>query len=93
MARKAVEPTLDFETTLTRLEAIVTRLENADLPLEEALKEFENGVQLAKLGQERLQQAEQRIQILLQKDATAELTDYQIEDKSEDHYFDDDIPF
>ena len=79
MARKAVEPTLDFETTLTRLEAIVTRLENGDLPLEEALKEFENGVQLAKLGQERLQQAEQRIQILLQKNATAELADYRSE--------------
>lgn len=84
MARKAVEPTLDFETTLTRLEAIVTRLENGDLPLEEALKEFENGVQLAKLGQERLQQAEQRIQILLQKNATAELTDYRSENADDE---------
>ena len=80
MARKAVEPTLDFETTLTRLEAIVTRLENGDLPLEEALKEFENGVQLAKLGQERLQQAEQHIQILLQKSESAKLSDYQAEE-------------
>ena len=84
MARKAVEPTLDFETTLTRLEAIVTRLENGDLPLEEALKEFENGVQLAKLGQERLQQAEQRIQILLQKNATVELADYQSENADDE---------
>ena len=84
MARKAVEPTLDFETTLTRLEAIVTRLENGDLPLEEALKDFENGVQLAKLGQERLQQAEQRIQILLQKNATAELTDYRSENADDE---------
>jgi exodeoxyribonuclease VII, small subunit len=84
MARKAVEPTLDFETTLTQLEAIVTRLENGDLPLEEALKEFENGVQLAKLGQERLQQAEQRIQILLQKNATAELTDYRSENADDE---------
>lgn len=84
MARKAVESTLDFETTLTRLEAIVTRLENGDLPLEEALKEFENGVQLAKLGQERLQQAEQRIQILLQKNATAELADYRSENADDE---------
>ena len=84
MARKAVEPTLDFETTLTQLEAIVTRLENGELPLEEALKEFENGVQLAKLGQERLQQAEQRIQILLQKNATAELTDYRSENADDE---------
>ena len=84
MARKAVEPTLDFETTLTQLEAILTRLENGDLPLEEALKEFENGVQLAKLGQERLQQAEQRIQILLQKNATAELADYRSENADDE---------
>ena len=84
MARKAVEPTLDFETTLTQLEAIVTRLENGDLPLEEALKEFENGVQLAKLGQERLQPAEQRIQLLLQKNATAELTDYRSENADDE---------
>ena len=84
MARKAVEPTLDFETTLTQLEAIVTRLENGDLPLEKALKEFENGVQLAKLGQDRLQQAEQRIQILLQKNATAELTDYRSENADDE---------
>ena len=84
MARKAVEPTLDFETTLTQLEAIVTRLENGDLPLEEALKEFENGVQLAKLGQERLQQAEQRIQILLQKNATVELADYRSENADDE---------
>ncbi|PVX33434.1 exodeoxyribonuclease VII small subunit [Pasteurella langaaensis DSM 22999] len=75
MARKPVE--LDFETTLAQLEAIVSQLENGDLPLEEALKEFENGVKLAKLGQERLQQAEQRIQILLQKSDDAPLADYQ----------------
>ena len=66
------------------MEAIVTRLENGELPLEEALKEFENGVQLAKLGQERLQQAEQRIQILLQKNATAELADYRSENADDE---------
>ncbi|HDR1020869.1 TPA: exodeoxyribonuclease VII small subunit [Pasteurella multocida] len=81
MAKKPTEKTeLDFETTLQQLEGIVTRLESGSLPLEEALKEFENGVVLANLGQERLQQAEQRIQILLQKNTTAELSDYQIEE-------------
>ena len=57
----------------------MTRLENGELPLEQALKDFENGIKLAKQGQERLQQAEQRIQILLQKSDTAALTDYQDE--------------
>lgn len=76
MARKPAS-SQDFETTLAQLENIVTYLENGDLPLEEALKEFEQGVQLAKLGQERLQQAEQRIQILLQKTEDAPLNDYE----------------
>ena len=76
MARKPTS-SQDFETTLAQLENIVTHLENGDLPLEEALKEFEQGVQLAKLVQERLQQAEQRIQILLQKTEDAPLNDYE----------------
>ena len=80
MARKTTDKTeADFETTLVQLVEIVTRLENGELPLEQALKDFENGIKLAKQGQERLQQAEQRIQILLQKSDTAALTDYQDE--------------
>ncbi|WP_273384120.1 exodeoxyribonuclease VII small subunit [Actinobacillus porcinus] len=78
MAPKPTE--LDFETTLSQLETIVSRLENGDLPLEDALKEFEAGVKLAKIGQECLQQAEQRIQILLQKNENAPLDDYQAEE-------------
>lgn len=66
----------DFETTLKELEEIVGRLESGDLPLEEALTEFETAVKLVQQGQERLQKAEQRIQILLQKDEDAPLSDY-----------------
>ncbi|MDU8923935.1 exodeoxyribonuclease VII small subunit [Pasteurellaceae bacterium LIM206] len=82
MARKPKETSEpDFEHTLSQLETIVVRLENGDLPLEEALQAFEEGVKLAKLGQERLRQAEQRIQILLQKSDSAELNDYQPSDE------------
>ncbi|OOH91341.1 exodeoxyribonuclease VII small subunit [Pasteurellaceae bacterium 15-036681] len=70
------KPTQDFETTLKELEEIVTKLETGDLPLEEALTEFESAIKLVQQGQERLAKAEQRIQILLQKDENAELTDY-----------------
>lgn len=73
----AKKPTPDFETTLKELEEIVTRLESGDLPLEDALNEFETAVKLVQQGQERLQKAEQRIQILLQKNENAELVDYQ----------------
>lgn len=72
----AKKPTQDFETTLKELEEIVSRLESGDLPLEEALGEFEAAVKLVQQGQEKLEKAEQRIQILLQKDENAELVDY-----------------
>jgi exodeoxyribonuclease VII small subunit len=59
------EQSISFENSLNELESIVTRLESGDLPLEDALNEFERGVQLARQGQQKLQQAEQRVQILL----------------------------
>ena len=81
MARKPAEKNEpDFENTLKQLEEIVSRLENNDLSLEEALKDFEQGIKLAQLGQERLQQAEQHIQIFLQKNESAKLSDYQAEE-------------
>ncbi|CAK9884101.1 MAG: Exodeoxyribonuclease 7 small subunit [Candidatus Erwinia impunctatus] len=64
MARKNEQP-VSFETSLQQLEQIVARLESGELPLEEALNEFERGVQLARVGQQTLQQAEQRVRILL----------------------------
>lgn len=72
----AKKPTPDFETTLKELEEIVGRLEAGDLPLEEALTEFETAIKLVQQGQDRLQKAEQRIQILLNKDDTSPLADY-----------------
>ena len=70
------KPTPNFETTLKELESIVTHLESGDLPREDALNEVENAVKLVQQGQEYLQKAEQRIQILLNKTPEAELTDY-----------------
>lgn len=56
----------NFEASLQDLEKIVRRLEDGDLPLEESLKLFEDGVRLSRECQERLNQAERRIEILLQ---------------------------
>jgi exodeoxyribonuclease VII small subunit len=62
---------LDFERALGDLEATVEQLEHGDLSLEEALKQFERGVALARDCQSALKQAEQKVEILLQKSATA----------------------
>jgi exodeoxyribonuclease VII small subunit len=61
-----------LEKSLEELEALVVRLESGDLPLEQALKEFEHGVKLTRQCQAALQEAEQKVEILLKKTASAE---------------------
>ena len=56
---------LTFEASLKELEKIVRRLEEGDASLEDSLKLFEDGVRLARECQERLDQAERRIEVLL----------------------------
>jgi exodeoxyribonuclease VII small subunit len=58
---------LDFEQSLAELEAVVERLEHGELPLEDALKQFERGIELARSCQASLKSAEQRVEILLKK--------------------------
>ncbi len=62
----------DFERALAELEATVDALEHGELSLEDALKQFERGVALARDCQAALKQAEQKVEILLQKNATAQ---------------------
>lgn len=82
MAKAKQDPSsISFEAALTELENVVTRLESGELPLEEALNEFERGVQLARKGQQQLQQAEQRVQILLSDSIDAELTQFNAGDE------------
>ncbi len=67
-----------FEESLTELEAIVTQMENGDLPLNEALEKFERGIRLSRASQQALEQAEQKVKILLSEqgqDTLSELTD------------------
>jgi exodeoxyribonuclease VII small subunit len=55
-----------FEEALGQLEALVARLEAGDLPLEEALRAFEEGIRLTRLCSTRLEDAERRVQLLTQ---------------------------
>jgi len=54
-----------FEASLEALERIVQELERGDLPLEKSLELFEQGIGLSRQCQERLSQAERRIEVLL----------------------------
>ena len=64
----------DFETSLKKLEQIVSDLENGDLPLEQSIKTFEEGVKLTKHCQNLLSKAELKIQKLVEsKDGSIDL--------------------
>lgn len=54
-----------FETSLARLDEIVQELEKGELPLEQSLKLFEEGVKLARVCSTRLEEAERKVEILL----------------------------
>lgn len=57
-----------FEDTLERLQGLVRELESGDCSLEDSIKKFEEGMALARFCQDRLSQAEQKIEILLKAD-------------------------
>lgn len=75
MASKKPE-NMTFEATIEELDSIVEDLENGDLALDEALKKFERGISLARAGQTKLNDAEQRVSILLQNDDNAPLSEF-----------------
>jgi exodeoxyribonuclease VII small subunit len=59
------QPNRSFESSLEALEQIVRELEQGDLPLEKSLELFEQGIRLSRECQDRLNQAERRIEVLL----------------------------
>lgn len=64
MARKAAP---NFEQALTELEQLVETMEDGELNLEESLKQFEKGIALASSCQQALQKAEQKVELLIEK--------------------------
>lgn len=80
MAAKKESGVGGLEKSLEELEALVERLESEELPLAEALKEFERGVKLTRQCQTTLKEAEQSVQILLKKTADAEPEAFEPED-------------
>lgn len=65
MSRK--KTTSLFEDSMDELEKLVEQMEQGDISLEESLKAFERGIKLTRTCQQALQEAEQKVQILLEK--------------------------
>ena len=72
LPRKA--STYNFEKSLVELESVVEQLEAGEISLEDSLKQFEKGIKLTRSCQKALQDAEQKVQILLKEDEQAELS-------------------
>ncbi len=54
-----------FEDGLNKLEKIVSKLEDGDIPLEESLRLFEEGIRLSRLCNQKLEEAEKKVEILM----------------------------
>ncbi|EKO3658421.1 exodeoxyribonuclease VII small subunit [Vibrio metschnikovii] len=75
MASKKPE-NMSFEATIEELDNLVEQLESGDIVLDEALKKFERGIALARSGQAKLDEAEQRVRILLDNSDDAPLAEF-----------------
>jgi exodeoxyribonuclease VII small subunit len=79
---KRSQKTPDFETALAELEALVEKMEQGDLSLDESLQQFERGVQLTRSCQQALKEAEQKVQLLLEKDGQSSLEPFDSDTES-----------
>lgn len=85
MAAKDVETTAHpaFESALGELEKLVEKMERGDVSLEESLRMFERGVELARHCQTALRDAENKIQVLMEKNGQQVLDDL-VSDEQQD---------
>ncbi len=72
---------VNLEKALTDLESIVDELESGDLPLEKAMKKFEEGIKLTRSCQAALKDAEQKVDILLKSAGAEQLEAFEADDE------------
>ena len=77
MAKKKLA-NLSFEESLSELDTIVQSLEQGELNLEESMALFERGLNLSQVSQSKLQAAEQKVKILLEKNGEQQLSDFDV---------------
>ena len=71
----------NLEKSLADLEALVEELESGDLPLDKAMKKFEEGIKLTRGCQTALKEAEQKVEILLKSAGREELDDFEVDEQ------------
>ena len=71
---------VNLEKSIADLETLVDELESGDLPLEKAMKKFEEGVKLTRKCQAALKEAEQKVEILLKSAGGEDLEDFEVQD-------------
>ena len=69
-----------FEDALEKLEDIVRKMEAGDMPLDDALKSFEEGIKLIRFCSSKLEETERRVEMLLAKENSLQLKKFQGED-------------
>ena len=72
---------INLEKSLADLEELVEALESGDLPLEQAMKKFEEGIKLTRGCQTALKEAEQKVQILMRCAGGPELADFEVDNE------------
>lgn len=77
MASKKI---FQFEDSLSKLEHLVEQMEDGDFSLEESLKAFEEGIKLTRECQQALKKAEQKVQMLIQKNGEPDSVPFAAED-------------
>ena len=74
-------PELGFDQILVRLRETVSRLESGELSLEQSLAVYEEGVALARKGQQLLVTAEKRVEILVSTSGQPDIVPFEINDR------------
>jgi len=75
----AAKKSYPFESSLARLESLVEQMESGELSLDESLKLFEEGIKLTRECQQALTDAEQKVNLLLEKSGVTETSEFLVD--------------
>jgi exodeoxyribonuclease VII small subunit len=80
---KKTRKSINFEAAIAELESLVEEMEQGEISLEDSLKKFERGIELTRNCQQALQEAEQKIQMLIEKKQGDDVVDVDDLDQSD----------